>query len=641
MKTQVIIDINNKVNSENKSIVLYETNEEVISMYSDYFLYRFNTDLMREIMKTGFHFILTNYDVTVEGDLKNTHSNHLVKRYKETNGGVSKNIMAAILAVFVSDIRNMTHYMETLSPETIKLMQLVACNHIVSHTTLENETGKNWIVKSSQKYGNRYRKSPELVWIESVEGKCQNTTKDNPWEREHYFYMDPKFRPLFMPFFIPLNRLRTEVLDELPSQPDEPLTIFSAERHIFSELPVINGLHKQGSFVLTENLRLTLTCVKKMGTQMKMLEFYPGESKQLLHLRASMVLQFFNMYMKDKEEIKDHPEKIIKDVFQQKLLTDPSFLLSIVLPHITGIKCDNILSSFENKNVLEFCGFLFDYIRPNNKGWIDFEQLLNTIMLAGVSMSLFSHYQMGEMSLQNKLHNYPVYLDKTFEEMTVSFFKGFLFLMSAFGIIEIAHTGYKESDASPFSCLRYFRLTDFGLYTFGFIESYTLPEIENKEFLFSLDDKNLIVCSLTNDNPYESLLAEMSEPLGNRRYKITAASMLKGCHSKEDVIHKIEFFKRFISNDLPEVWENFIKSLTERCQPMQEINSSKYVIYQLDPANEELLHLISTDPHLRKYTHRAENYLLVVDADKQKDMLARLKSFGYLQEIVKSYYSLF
>lgn len=633
-----IIANNNTKSPEKKSIVLYEPSEEVTTMYRDYFLDRFNADGIRGIMKTGFHFILTNYDVTVEGNIENSHSNQQVKNYKETNGGVTKNIMAAILGIFVSDIRNMTHYMEILSPETIKLMQLVACNHVVSHSTIEKETGRNWLIKSSVSYGSRYKKNPELVWIECAEGRNEKTSKESPWEVEYYFYMDAKFRPLFMPFFISLDKLRTNVLDQLPALSAEPLKIFSAEKQIFSEIPVINGLYKQGRFVTTESMRLTLTTVKKLGAQMKMLEFYPEGSKLLLHLRASMILQFYNTHMKDKEEINDHPEKIIKDVFQRLVLTDQALLLSLVLPHITGFKDLSTHNTFNHKDVLEFCGFLFDYVRANNKGWIDFEQLLNSIMLAGVPMTLFEHRQLGEMPLQNKLNDYPVYLDKTFEEVTVSFFKGFLYLMAAFGIVEIAHTDYNESDASPFSCLRYFRLTDFGLYTFEFKESYKLPEVENKESLFSLDDKNLIVHSLTDDNPYDSLLADMSEPIGNKRYKITFPSMLKSCNTQKDVIHKIDFFKRFISNDLPEIWEDFFKSLVERSQPMKEIKSSEYAIYQLDPTNEELLQLLLTDPQFRKYTYRAENYLLLVDADKQKEMIARLKSFGYLLEIARKYY---
>lgn len=628
---------NNTEDSSDKTIVLYEPDEEIRVMYRNCFLERFNADLIRGIMKTGFHSLLMNNDIRVEENSESSHSNNLVKQYKESNGGISKNMTAAILAIFVSDIRNMTHYLETLSPETIKLMELISYNHVVSHTTLEKETGRSWLVKSSAQYGPNYKKVPELVWVECTQGQSEKTKDGSRWDYEYYFYFDPKFRPFFLPFFIPIDRLRTKLYDELPDLP-QPLITFSAERDIFSEIPVLNGLYKQGGFALTKHDSLSLSAVKKLGTQMKMREFYPGEKNLLSYLRASIVIPYFKRFMSNKKELNDHPEAIIKEVFQQKLLVDNAFLFSTVLPHITGIKSINIRNSFENTPVLEFCGFFFDKIRPNTKGWLNFEQLLNTIMLTGVPVSLFSYHHIGDMSLLNKLHDYPVYLDKSFEEITVAFFKGFVYLMAAFGLVEIAHTPYNESDPSPFSCMRYFRLTDLGLYVFDFTKSYTLPEIENKELLFKLDDKNLIVQSLSDDNPYELLLAEMSEPIGNRRYKITLQSMLKGCNTQKDLNNKTDFFKRFISNDLPEVWEDFFNLLAKHNQPMQEMRSTKYLVYQLDPANEELLHLLSTDQVLMKYTHRAEDYLLVVDADKQKEVVARLRVFGYLLELVVRYY---
>lgn len=628
---------NNTEDSSNKTIVLYEPTEEILVMYRNCFLERFKADLIRGIMKTGFHSILMNNDIKVVENNENSHSNNLIKQYKESDGGISKNMTAAILAIFVSDIRNMTHYMETLSPETIKLMELISRNHVVSHATLEKETGRSWLVKSSEKYGPKYKKVPELVWAECTQGKSEDTKEGAMWNYEYYFYFDPKFRPLFLPFFIPLDRLRTTLFDELPELP-QPLITFSAERDIFSEIPVLNGLYKQGGFAMTKHHNLSLTSIKKLGTQMKMKEFYSSEKNLVSYLRASIVIPYFKKFMSDKKELNDHPETIIKEVFQQKLLVDRASLFSTVLPHITGIKSIYIRNSFENTPILEFCGFFFDKIRPNTKGWLNFEQLLNTIMLTGVEVSLFSYYHIGDMSLVNKLHDYPVYLDSSFEEITVAFFKGFVYLMAAFGLVEIAHTPYDESDPSPFSCLRYFRLTDLGLYAFDFTKSYTLPDIENKELLFQLDDKNLIAHSLTDDNPYELLLAEMSEPIGNKRYKITLQSMLKGCNTQKDLNNKIDFFKRFISNDLPKVWEDFFDLLAKHNQPMQEIRSNKCIVYKLDPANEELLHLLSTDPVLLKCTHRAEDYLLVVDADKQKEVVARLRVLGYLLELVERYY---
>lgn len=621
--------MNKNTIAPNQTIVLYEPDEGVINMYQDYFLQRFNTELMREIMKSGFHSVLMNSEVRVEGNIKNSNSNDLIKYYKESNGAIKKNMLAAILAIFVSDIRNMMYYMETLSDDVWKVMELVSINHIVSQTTLEKETGKSWLVKSSG-WGPAYKKAPELVWIECITGNSDKSKEAYQCNLEYYFYMDVKFRPLFMPFYIPKDRLLLKLSESLPDTTDRSLQIFNAEMQIFSDMPVLNGLYRQGSFCLTENMKLSVNAIKKLGAQMKLKEFYPGETKQLSYLRASMVMSLYYNFMKGRKEIDEHPEVVIREVFQRKLLSDPALLLSLVLPHITGLRNLSIRNAFGSKDILEFCGFLFDQVRSDKKAWINFEQLFNNLMLTGVSVSIFPYDHLGDMPIKNKMHDYPVFLDRTFEEISVSFFKGFLFLMAAFGVVEIAHVPYSKSDPSPFSSLRYFRLTELGLYTFDFSDSFTLPEIKNDEQLFELDGENMTVRSLVEDNPYESLLAEMSVPIGGKRYKITQSSLLKGCVSRKDVVHKIDFFKRFISNELSEAWDNFFKTLVERCQPMKELESNQYLIYKLDPANKELVHLLSTDPEIRKYTHRVEGDMLLVELAHRKDVLNRLRIFGYL-----------
>lgn len=63
---------------------------------------------------------------------------------------------------------------------------------------------------------------------------------------------------------------------------------------------------------------------------------------------------------------------------------------------------------------------------------------------------------------------------------------------------------------------------------------------------------------------------------------------------------------------------------------MSEIPESRYNIYQVSTADKELQRLVSTDPVLRQYMVRAENYILLVKADHQKEVTERLKEFGYL-----------
>ena len=165
---------------------------------------------------------------------------------------------------------------------------------------------------------------------------------------------------------------------------------------------------------------------------------------------------------------------------------------------------------------------------------------------------------------------------------------------------------------------------------FNITNTYELPKAKEEGPFFDLDARNLIVRSLGENNPYETLLQDVAIPIGQHRYKLTHASFLNNCKTNEDVVNKIEFFKRFISAELPEIWSEFFDSLMKRCRPLTSISADKYLVYQLDAGNEELLRLVSTDPVIRENTVRAEGYLLLVKKDSLKQVVARLKYSGYL-----------
>ena len=93
---------------------------------------------------------------------------------------------------------------------------------------------------------------------------------------------------------------------------------------------------------------------------------------------------------------------------------------------------------------------------------------------------------------------------------------------------------------------------------------------------------------------------------------------------------KIDFFKRFISKDIPEVWSEFFESLFRQCHPLKSIGADQYVIYQLDGNNKELIQLLSSDPLLKSIIIRAEGYKILVEKKQQKTFMDKLKAHGYL-----------
>lgn len=64
--------------------------------------------------------------------------------------------------------------------------------------------------------------------------------------------------------------------------------------------------------------------------------------------------------------------------------------------------------------------------------------------------------------------------------------------------------------------------------------------------------------------------------------------------------------------------------------PMTRVTESRYFIYRVNAADKELQRLVSTDSVLRQYMVRAENYLLLVKEEARKEVIERVKGFGYL-----------
>lgn len=607
------------------SIVLYEPDTEVFNDRRNFFLQNYTIPYLKE-MAESLYPTIKKVEVKMKG-AKTHKTRDVIELYKSKKGAVNKEQLVAFLSIFASDARNMSYYVNNLSEDVLKVMVLVIRKYIVSNTTLKLATGKSWVNKS----GYSYEKSSDLAWFQCVRGKPEGYNSDYKYSVEHYFFMDVKILALFMPLFINREELMAVPLKELPEQPDEPLLTFKVDPQIFTELPILDGLFRQGYLTLNDKLKMPVSTLKKLAGQIKLPEFYPDELKQVANLRASLVLPFYVLHWNMPEVKNEQPEKIMRKLFQERALSNLSFLLPLLLPHVGGLKSIYIQSSIRGEVIVNFIGLVFGLVNSTtDKDWISFDQVLKNRMVTGELVTLFPYFQLNTMVLNNKLHGYPIYLDSSFEEISVSFYKGFFFLLASFGLVEIAYTQYDDSAPSPFSSLRYFRMTTLGLYVFGFIDSYTVPENENKEALFELDENNLIVRSLTDANPYESLLAEMAEPIGRKRYRVTHASLLNSCNTQMEVANKIDFFKHFISDKLPDVWDKFFQSLVLRCKPLNEEQSGKYLVYRLDPSNRELLQLLSTDPMIRKYTLRAEGHLLLVEAAHLKEVVTRLKYFGYL-----------
>ena len=146
---------------------------------------------------------------------------------------------------------------------------------------------------------------------------------------------------------------------------------------------------------------------------------------------------------------------------------------------------------------------------------------------------------------------------------------------------------------------------------------------------FELDEESLIVKSLAEVNPYESILTSMGKAISKKMYKLSYETFLDGCASKSDITNKIQLFHDYICPNPPVNWEQFFKDMEDKCKLMKA-PQKKYSLLQIPSDRKDLQRILLSDPEIRKYSIKAEGYILLVETNNKNKVVEALKKYGYL-----------
>lgn len=532
-----------------------------------------------------------------------------------------------LAAFFFADIRNMVHYVQTLSEKDVLGWKLIIKNLYANNQTLKEATGKDWITDRNP-YSYYYGFSPTKGngWFSFTNSKSGKISRYGFREKDTYLFLSPALRKLFAPIFFPEVDYILNSHEELPTQ---ELFTFNGEADFLRCFPILEALYKQGILTMGKN-KMLATTIKKASKQTSLMEFFEGNIPgELSGIRAATILPVITMLFDHTRKQKDKKaEDLLKELFSY-LLTHYSNFVSLLLPDINGIKSTKLFESTIGELILDAKWAIT--ITP--QGWISVNDIENRLLVHPTgenSLQVFKPFQLDGMDLFNKTTGEYVHLGNLKEHLGIPFLKGFYFLLGGLGMLELAYEYPSEVSSSVFNSLKYVRLTELGKYALGLTSTYTPPAIEKKK-LFLLDNERLLIRSLVENNPYESLLQDTAIPIGNHRFIMNSDSFLKNCKTEKDVNDKIDFFKQFISQeDAPEIWISFFDSLLKQCHPLKKMKSDNYVIYQLDGNNKELIRLLTTDSVLKSIIIRAEGYMILVEVKNQRKLIDRLKTYGYL-----------
>lgn len=537
-----------------------------------------------------------------------------MKKLMKERTSLCKSDLQYAVAFFVADERNVALFLDALPADERELWRCVVTNYYAGKPLLKRTTGKEWLTKSYY-YVSDILPAP-LHWFYVCRGS----------DYQYYLTMRHALRTYFYPYFLGARRTAGRV-DALPE--GTTWHTFHAENEMPRLLKMLEVFHQKEE--LTHNIydKMKWTTARKVSKSLKLREFFPDSvEKNASSLRALLLMDSF-AYCRWKVGKEQPIEKMAKQVFIE-YSTSSLHLSHTLLPHVSGIRqtvmdwtCFDLQTLHISLSLEKIC---------TDEGWTDIDQLLAELYFMETNNPnnlLFSPPAIGNMRLHYaKLTKAEIPADKIYQEVSVPFVKGFLFLLAAWGILEIAYQDMDLRSPSYYDSLRYFRFTELGRYLMGRTPHYVSAIAP--ESGFELDEERLLFRSLNNSNPYETLVTEIAEPIGGHRFRLTEASFLKTCSTAADLEKSISFFHRYVCQNPPPVWEDFFSRLRAKAVPWTKMSPRKFEIYQLPTDNAELLRLLSSDEVLRKYVRRAEGYMVLVETTHIPEVKQRLKSFGFL-----------
>ena len=501
-------------------------------------------------------------------------------------------------------------------------------NHFIFHKEATQLLGEPCLVKKTKYYWDEVKECEKLAnWFAHIRSKANISRKEDYAQKGEYLYLkDQSLYAQFLHVFYP-ELLEIKECTDLPNA--EAYKTYSGEANIFTVLPIMSSLFDSAQLNMGRS-KLSATELKKAAKLINLPEFFNDGNKYFGNLCALFVLNIYTIYCNDwYDNDLTEPQDLLKDLFQT-FAKIQEYLLPIAMPHFTGFRkniCEdsmvNPLVKVLNENLKLF----------HAKKWIPVEKLSTYCRITGDSPErrflLFYQEDIDKGILHNDFDGKDIYIDNILHEITLPLIKAVLFAYAAFGFVEIA---YREKPAkgatSYYDTLEYVRLTNLGKYALDISKKYVRTQQKDIQY-FELDEERLIIKSLVENNPYENLLANMAAPISKKMYKASNESFLSGCEKLQDITNKIDFFKEYICAEPPANWEEFFKELKKRCKPMKA-PQKKYSLLQIPADNKELQRIILTDPIIKKYSLKAEGFILLVETSNKGKVVDALKKYGYL-----------
>lgn len=592
------------------------------------YLNGFSKEQLTKILKT-FTPLFEKYTLMQDWDGEAQNMNKIFMQIKPST---KKAAYVEFIAHIMANSINRSVYFNSFSDSQKKLWKAIYDNYYINENQYKRIMGESPIASSSRSYYYGYNTNAkfkdDLAWftIEVSSG----------WsDKEFSFSLSPTGRTLMLDYFRDNDLLLGGLVDELPD--DKKLKMFNGESEMMTVLPVLRSLYLSGVLTLGRN-KVTLDTIKNISSTITLKEFFTYDEAtdyDEVYLRNKMLLTLFAIY--GSNSITRNPAAVTqmsaaemaKDIIPHVMFYS-LYLTNLILPVLSKVYTNFTQGSYSSQVIREVKNVI-STLRFDNR-WMSYESFEERLRNRENNETICIYAKpssLEDYGIINLRSNKTVRANNMLEQVGRPFIQGVLFMYASLGLIEIAYHLAAKNDPSPYSGIKYIRLTELGRYAFDIIPEYESSALNNSADLFEVSEDKLIIRSLVASNPYEIIAKEISTPIGNKRYVVTAESFLKKCYNQEQIENKISNFRNFVTKKRIPIWENFFAEILANMGKIKT-NSENYIILDIDKSDLRLHEIIATDPDLKDITLRAEDYKLLLKSNQQEQFRTILKKYGYL-----------
>jgi hypothetical protein len=186
---------------------------------------------------------------------------------------------------------------------------------------------------------------------------------------------------------------------------------------------------------------------------------------------------------------------------------------------------------------------------------------------------------------------------------------------------------FSDEPLSPYDGLQYFRINNLGAYLLGQAGEYVPSQsLSQPLFIISAD------LTMTLTNPAElspnqrSLLEQIAAPLTRRRYQLDTQRLLSTLEAGGDLDQLADFLQKRHAGPLPAEAQAWLEQMRQRSEAFKSGGPALLI----KTKSADLLELVLADPVLQKFCYAVDQKTLVIPANKEKALHARLKELEYV-----------